>query len=68
MAAPFMERGYANAIMPYFNYIPNPSTAEAAPYISGGYTNLLIGVDQDAAVQSTVRQLHFNGVPNHENM
>ena len=39
-----------------------------APYIPGGYTNLLIGVDQDATVQSSVRKLHSDGVSNHENM
>jgi hypothetical protein len=67
MAAPFMQGGYATPTMPYFNYIPGPS-AMPAPYIPGGYTNLLIGVDQDATVQSTVRKLYFDGVSNHENM
>ena len=51
----------------YFNYIPGPSTMHA-PYIPGGYTNLLLGVDQDATVQSTVMKLCFDGVSNHENM
>jgi hypothetical protein len=67
MPAPFMQGGYANPTMSYFNYIPDASTM-AAPYIPRGYTNLLIGVDQDATVQSTVRKLHFDGVSNHENM
>jgi hypothetical protein len=32
----------------------------------GGYTNLLLGVHQDAS--SAVRKLHFDGVPNNENI
>ena len=36
--------------MPYFNSIEDPS-GMAAPFISGGYTSLLIGVDQEAAGQ-----------------
>jgi hypothetical protein len=32
----------------------------------GGYTSLLLEVDQDAA--STVRKLHFDGVSNSENI
>lgn len=54
MAAPLIQGGYASTI--------------GAPISQGGYTGLLLGVDQDAALQSAVRQLHFDGVPNHENM
>jgi hypothetical protein len=32
----------------------------------GGYTKLLLGVHQDAS--SAVRKLHFDGVPNNENI
>jgi hypothetical protein len=42
------------------------SYAMGVPYIQGGYTSLLLGVDQDAT--STARQLHFDGVPNNENI
>jgi hypothetical protein len=37
-----------------------------ASYIQGGYTSLLLGVDQDAT--SVARQLCFDEVPNNENM
>jgi len=56
MDALFMQGGYSNSTVPHFNLIANPSTM-AAPYIQGGYTSLLIGVDQSA-----VRKLHFDGV------
>ena len=56
-----MQDGYANSTMPHFNLIADPS-AMAAPYILGGYTGLLIGVDQDATLQTTVRKLYFDGV------
>ena len=67
MDAPFLQSGYANSTMAHFNLIPEPS-AMAAPYIPGGYTSLLMEVDQDAIVQTTVRKLHFDGVQNHESM
>ena len=76
MAAPFMQGGYANSTMPimaapstmpHLNSIANPSRM-ATPYIPGGYTSLLFGVDQDATMQTAVRKLHFDGVQNHENM
>ena len=38
------------------------------PYIQGGYMSLLLRVDQSATLQSAVRKLHFDGIPNHENM
>ena len=62
-----MQDGYANSTMPHFNLIADPS-AMAAPYILGGYTSLLMGVDQDATMQTVVRKLHFDGVQNHESM
>ena len=37
--------------MPHFNLFANPS-AMAAPYIPGGYTSLLMAVDQDATAQT----------------
>lgn len=67
MPPPFMQGGYLNPMVPYYNYIRDPSTMPA-PFIPGGYTNLLIGVDQDVTMQSTVRRLHFDGAPDHENM
>jgi hypothetical protein len=62
MDAPFMQGGHANSTMTHFNLIQEPSTM-AAPYIPGGYTRLLMGVDQDATMQTAVRKLHFHGVP-----
>ena len=67
MDAPFVQGGYANSTMPHFNLIADPS-AMAAPYIPGGYTSLLMGVDQDATVQTAIRKLHFDGVQNHQSM
>jgi hypothetical protein len=45
--------------MPQFNLFANPS-AMAPPYIPGGYTSLLMGVDQAATTQDAVRRLHFD--------
>ena len=53
--------------MPHFNSFANPS-AMTAPYKPGGYTSLLMAVDQDATAQTAVRKLHFNRVQNHESM
>jgi hypothetical protein len=75
-AAPFIQGGYANctmpimaapSTMPHFNSIANPS-GMATPYMLGGYTSLLFGVDQDATMQTAIKKLHFDGVQNHENM
>lgn len=63
MDAHFLHGGYANSTLTHFNLIANPS-AMAAPYIQGGYTSLLMGVDQDATTQTAVRKLHFDGVQN----
>lgn len=67
MDAPFVQGGYANSTMPHFNFFAN-TYAMAVPYKPGGYTSLLIGVDQDATAQTAVRKLHFDGVQNHESM
>ena len=61
MDAPFLQDGHDNSTMTHFNLIPEPSTM-AAPSIPGGYTSLLMGVDQDATMQTVVRKLHFDGV------
>jgi hypothetical protein len=45
--------------MPQFNFFVNPS-AITPPYIPGGYTSILMGVDQDATTQAAVRKLHFD--------
>jgi hypothetical protein len=45
--------------IPQFNLFANPSTM-APPYILGGYTSLLMGVDQAATTQDAVRKLHFD--------
>jgi hypothetical protein len=54
MNAPFVQGGCTNVIMPQFNLFANPSA------MAGGYTNLLMGVDQDATTQAAVRKLHFD--------
>jgi len=47
-------------MMPHFNYYVNPSVP-ATSYIHGGYTSLLIGVDQNVIAQTVVRKLHCDG-------
>ena len=54
-------------MMPHFNLLENHS-GMAAPSIARGYTSLLMGVDQDATMQTAVRKLHFDGGGNHESM
>lgn len=61
-----IQGGYANSTMPNFHMYGNSSTIDG-PYIQGGYTSLILGVDQAATTQSTARKLQFGGVPNHEN-
>ena len=63
---PLIQEGYANATMPDFHMYGNSSTMDT-PYIQGGYTSLLLGVDEAATMHSTARKLHFSGVSNHEN-
>jgi hypothetical protein len=36
------------------------SSIASASYIQGGYTDLLLGVQQDAAISSSARQLNFD--------
>jgi hypothetical protein len=45
--------------MTQFNSFDDPSTM-AVPYVPGEYTNLLMGVDQDASLQDAARKLHFD--------
>jgi hypothetical protein len=59
MNAPFVQGGYANGTMPEFDVFANPSTM-APPYTPGGYTSLLMRVDQDATMQAAIRKLHFD--------
>jgi len=42
------------------NSMPEQSSAISAPYIQGGFTDLLHGVQQDAAMSSSARKLHFD--------
>jgi hypothetical protein len=60
-----MEGSYANATMPGFNMHMTSSMIDARG-TQGGYTSLLFGVDKDAA--SAIRQLHFDGVLDNENI
>ena len=57
MAAPLIQ--YANTVMPYMNMYGNSSIV-GAPYIQGGYTNLLLGVDPAATSQQPVKKLNFD--------
>jgi hypothetical protein len=54
MNTPFAQGGYTNVTMPHFNLFVNSSA------MAGGYTSLLMGVDQDATTQAVVRKLHFD--------
>jgi hypothetical protein len=45
--------------MPEFNLFAIPF-AMATSYITGGYTRLLMGVDQAATTQNVVRKLYFD--------
>jgi hypothetical protein len=65
VAIPSIQSCYANAAMPRFNMYVNSSGMDAHG-VQGGYTSLLLGVHQDAV--SAVRKLHFDGVPNNENI
>ena len=48
-------------VLKIINLFANPS-AMATSYIQGGFTSLLMGVDQDATTQKCVRKLRFDGV------
>jgi len=58
MAAQLIQSGYANTVMPYMNMYGNSSIV-GAPYIQGGYTNLLLGVGRAATSQQAVKKLNF---------
>jgi hypothetical protein len=60
-----MQGSYANATMLSFNMHMTSSIIDARG-IQGGYTNLLFGIDKDVA--SAIRQLHFDGVLDNENI
>jgi len=57
MAAPLIQ--YANTVMPYMNMYDNYSVV-GAPYIQGGYTNFLLGVDRAATSHQAVKKLNFD--------
>ncbi|XP_012703729.1 protein FAR1-RELATED SEQUENCE 5-like [Setaria italica] len=57
----------ANSTIPHFNMHGN-SSVMSVPYIRGGYTSLLLGVDQTATMQLPARKLDFDGPTNKENM
>ena len=59
MAAPSIQNGYANTVMPYINMYGNSSIV-GAPYIQGGYTDLLLGVDPAATSQQPIKKLNFD--------
>ena len=42
------------------NSMLEQSSAISAPYIQGGFTDLLLGVQQDAATSSSARKLYFD--------
>jgi hypothetical protein len=60
-----MQGSYANATMSGFNMHMISSIMDARG-LQGGYTSLLFRVDKDAA--STIRQLHFDGVLDNDNI
>ena len=51
--------GTSSTMNTQFNLFAN-SSAMAPSYIPGGYTSLLMGVDQDATTQAAVRKLYFD--------
>jgi hypothetical protein len=59
MNSPFVQGGYTHVATPLINLFANPS-AMAPPYILGGYTCLLMRVDQAVTVQDVVGKLHFD--------
>ena len=42
------------------NSMLEQSSAMSAPYIQGGFTDLILGVQQDATMSSSARKLHFD--------
>jgi hypothetical protein len=45
---------------PFVNDMDCQSSTMAAPVIQGGYTSLILGVQQDATLPSSARKLHFH--------
>ena len=61
MAAPLIQGRYANATMLTFaNDVYGQPSTMSAPSIQGGFTSLLLGVEQDATLSSAVRKLPFD--------
>ena len=53
--------GYVSATKPDIaNSMVEQSSAIPAPYIQGGFTGLLLGVQQEAAMSSPARKLYFD--------
>jgi len=53
--------GYVSATKPDIaNFMVEQSFAIPAPYIQGGFTDLLHGVQQEAAMSSSARKLYFD--------
>jgi hypothetical protein len=51
----------ANPIVPTFaNDMYQQSSTMPTPLIQGGYTSLILGVQQDATLLSSARKLHFD--------
>lgn len=68
MVAPLIRQQYVDDTMPHFNMYPNPTSVMGTPFIGGGYTSLLLGVDQGATLQLPARRLNFGGSPSQGNM
>jgi len=58
---PLIQEEYANSTMRDFQIYGSSSTMDAC-YIHGGYTGLLLGVDEAATRYPTARKLQFSGV------
>lgn len=61
MAAPLIHGGDTNATVPNFtDCVYGQSSTMSAPFMQGGYTDLLHGVHQDAAMSLSARKLNFD--------
>lgn len=62
MVAPFIHGGDTNnATTPNFtNCVYGQSFTVSVPFMQGGYTDLLHGVHQDAAMSLSARKLNFD--------
>jgi len=57
--------GHTSAMSNFNNDSSMPSTLfedsyASAPYVQGGFTDLLLGVQQDATMSSSARKLYFD--------